>query len=288
MLKWGRRSRAAPWAVAGRYRTFMPYEIAFVGCGQMGFAVLWGAVKAKVIRPEQCLVVDPDADRRERAEALGCAVSESTSEAAQASTIVLAVKPQSFADVAAALGVLTNDTLVLSVMAGIRSSSIRDALGGKCRVVRMMPNTPCQIGAGMAAIALGAGADRGDGLLARALFEPISAVIEIDEKHLHAVTAVSGSGPAYVFLLAEVMQQAATQLGIPDDAARTLVTQTILGAAKLLDQSEHTPAELREAVTSPAGTTAAALKVMFDRKLPQTVIDAITAARDRGQELDKP
>ena len=265
----------------------MNHDIAFVGAGQMGYAVLAGAVRAGVIQPERCLVVEPDADRRDRAEKLGCAVTAETGEAARASTIVLAVKPQSFAEAAAKIGALPGDALVISVMAGLSSSAIRKALGGTCRVVRVMPNTPCQIGAGMAAIALGAGADHGDEILARALFEPIGKVIEMDEKHMYAVTAVSGSGPAYVFLLAEMMEQAATQLGISAKDARVLVTQTILGSAKLLDESDQDAKALREAVTSPAGTTAAALRVMFERKLPEIVIAAITAARDRGQELDR-
>jgi pyrroline-5-carboxylate reductase len=115
----------------------------------------------------------------------------------------------------------------------------------------------------------------------------IGAVVDVDESQMHAVTAVSGSGPAYVFLLAEHWQHAAIELGIEPDTARTLVNHTIRGAAGLLEQSGRTPAELREAVTSPAGTTAAALDVMYRREMPEIIVDAVTAARDRGVELDE-
>jgi pyrroline-5-carboxylate reductase len=265
----------------------MDYEIGFIGAGQMGSAVLKGAVRAGVINASQCIVVEPDDARRDAAAQLGCAVAEEAKAARRCPVIVFAVKPQTFADAAQSLDELQSDTVVVSVMAGLSSGVIRAALGGKCRVVRVMPNTPCQIGAGMAAIALGAGAQPGDDALARRLFEPIGKVITIDEKHMYAVTAVSGSGPAYVFLLAEAMERAATELGIPPEAARTLVMQTILGAARLMDESDQLPGQLREAVTSPGGTTAAALRVMFERKLPEIVVAAITAARDRGRELDR-
>jgi len=266
----------------------MDHQIAILGAGQMGFAVLAGAVRQGVINASQCIVVEPDESRRQRAVDLGCAVAEEAKAARHCPTIVVAVKPQTFADAAASLGEMPGKTLVISVMAGLSSGAIRHALGGECRVVRVMPNTPCQIGAGMAAIALGEGAQPGDDALARQLFEPIGKVITIDEKHMYAVTAVSGSGPAYVFLLAEAMERAAAELGIPHDAARTLVKQTILGAARLMDESDQLPGKLREAVTSPGGTTAAALNVMNERGLPEIVVSAITAARDRGRELDRP
>jgi pyrroline-5-carboxylate reductase len=167
----------------------------------------------------------------------------------------------------------------------VTSAAVRAALGENARVVRVMPNTPCQIGAGMSAIALGEGASPGDETLARSLFESLGKVIAVDEHLMDAVTAVSGSGPAYVFLLAEAMEQAAVKIGLTMHDARILVSQTILGSARLLSESGQTADELRQAVTSPGGTTAAALEVMFERELPETMSLAITAARDRGREL---
>jgi pyrroline-5-carboxylate reductase len=149
-----------------------------------------------------------------------------------------------------------------------------------------MPNMPCQIGAGMAAIAVGEGAQPGDETLAVGIFEALGRTVIVDEAVMHAVTAVSGSGPAYVFLLAEAMEQAGVGLGLDPDTARLLVRQTILGAGKLLAESDRTASELRVAVTSPGGTTEAALTEMLSRELPTIVQDAVTAARDRGAELE--
>lgn len=263
------------------------YEMAFIGAGQMGSAVLKGGIHAGVVTPATCLVVEPDRERREQAAALGCAVADRADAARDCDVIIMAVKPQTFVEAARAMGALSAKTLVISVMAGLSSSAIRGALGGKCRVVRVMPNTPCQIGAGMSAIALGAGSQAGDEELARKLFAPISKVITVDEAQMYAVTATSGSGPAYVFLLAELMEQAATQLGIDQADARTLVAQTILGAARMMDETGEQPGALRTAVTSPGGTTEAALRVMFERHVPEIIVQALTAARDRGRELDQ-
>jgi len=268
-------------------RPHMTHKYALIGAGQMGMAVLRGAFSSGVMQPGDCAVVEPDASKHGAVAAMGCAVSSTSELAAGCDVIILAVKPQSFPEAARALGSLPAGTLVISVMAGLSSSAIRGALGGVCRVVRVMPNTPCQIGAGMSAIARGAGAQAGDDAVARSLFATIGKVIDVDESQMYAVTAVSGSGPAYVFLLAELMEQSATQLGISVEQARTLVTQTILGAARLLDESGQLPGTLREAVTSPGGTTAAALRIMYERKVPDIIVQAITAARDRGRELDR-
>ncbi len=141
----------------------------------------------------------------------------------------------------------------------------------------------------MTAIALGEGAQPGDELFVHDLFRAVGQVVQVDESHMHAATAVSGSGPAYVFLLAEAMEQAGTQIGLDARTARRLAYQTILGAGRLLAEDTRASADaLRTAVTSPGGTTAAALEVLFEKELPQIVTEAITAARDRGIELDAP
>ena len=241
--------------------------------------------EAKVIEPAAVVVADLDAGRREAFEALGVGVTADARVAAGASAVMLAVKPQGFPAVAGSIAPLERPAVVLSVMAGLDSDTLRAALGEHARIVRVMPNTPSRIGAGVSAIALGAGAQPGDDELAVRLFESVGDVVRVDEPHMHAVTATSGSGPAYVFLLAEAMQSAAESAGLPPDAAARLVQTTIYGAARLMRESGETPAELRAAVTSKGGTTQAALEVLREHGVHEAVHAAITAARDRGIEL---
>jgi pyrroline-5-carboxylate reductase len=262
-------------------------QLAIIGAGNMGGAIVRGALNRSVLSPNDLLVIDVSRERRGQFSELGCLVSDQPRDALTSEQIILAVKPQSFPDLARTLGMLGRATVVISIMAGMSSTNIRSALGENARVVRVMPNIPCQVGAGMSAIALGDGAHDGDETLARSLLEAIGKVIMVDEAHMHAVTAVSGSGPAYIFLLAEAMEQGGMQLGLSHGDARTLAIQTVLGAAMLLDQSDKTADELRQAVSSPGGTTAAAIEVMFERELPQIIIEAMAAARERGRELDE-
>jgi pyrroline-5-carboxylate reductase len=265
----------------------MAPTLGMIGAGNMGWAILRGAVERGVLPAHEILVVEPDADRRRAAGGLGCAVSADPAAARGCRELMLAVKPQAFAAVAAALGVLHRRMVVTSIMAGLHSRRIRAALGAQAAVVRVMPNTPCQIGLGMSAVALGAGARGGDDALARRLFGTIGEVREVAEDDMHAVTAVSGSGPAYVFLLAEAMERAAVDLGLDAATARQLVAQTIRGAGELAHRLERPPSELRVAVTSPGGTTAAALDVFAARGFESIVGEALRAARDRGQALDQ-
>jgi len=263
------------------------HTLGILGAGNMGQAIIRGAISANVLAADEMLVVEPDRAKRKAMSDLGCAVSEAPSDVLQAEQMMVAVKPQIFDKVAEQVGELPRSIVVISIMAGASSDRIRDQLGLDARVVRVMPNLPCQIGEGMAAIAPGAGAKQGDESLAKQIFESIGQAIVVEERLMHAVTAVSGSGPAYVFLLAEAMQQAAEQMGLPHGKARTLVKQTLLGAARVLSESDQTATHWRQSVTSPGGTTASALEVMFERELPEIVAEAILAARDRGVELDE-
>ncbi|MCH7602451.1 MAG: pyrroline-5-carboxylate reductase [Planctomycetes bacterium] len=259
-----------------------------IGEGAMGSgAVGPGAVGPGVIPADRIIVVDIDEAKRAEAEALGCKVSDNPADASDAEQIMLAVKPQVFPVVAERLAPLVESKIVISIMAGLSSRNIRAALGENARIVRVMPNTPCQVGAGMSAIALGEGAKEGDDELAMKLCSALGETVRVREEQMYAVTATSGSGPAYVFLLAEAMQEAAINLGLEPEKAALLVNQTILGAGKLLRQSDQSPEALRSAVTSPKGTTEAALKVMLKREMPGIIDEALTAARDRGIELDQ-
>ena len=263
----------------------MAIKLGIIGAGNMGMAIVRGVIEAGVISPQTLVVADLDEDRRQVATGLGCRARADLTEVREAGQILLAVKPQGFAAVAGALGPLERPTVVISIMAGLGSRAIREALGPLARMVRVMPNTPCRVGAGMTAIALGDGAEPGDESLAVKIFEALGRTVIIDEDHMHAATGISGSGPAYVFLLAEAMEKAAVEAGLDDVTAALLVRQTIRGAGTLLAESTDAPSDLRAAVTSPGGTTEAALDVMLGRGWSAIVGDAIAAARDRGAEL---
>jgi pyrroline-5-carboxylate reductase len=265
----------------------MASRLGLIGGGNMGGAIVRGGIEAGVFAAREVIVADVDVARLDDFKSLGCETSLDARMAANAMQVVLAVKPQVFGQVAEAIAPLAQPKVVISIMAGLRSQAIRTALGEAARIVRVMPNTPCQIGTGMSAIALGDGANPGDEELTLSIFGALGRTVMVDESLMYAVTAVSGSGPAYVFLLAEAMEQAAVRLGIDQATANLLVKQTVMGAGKLLAESEQGAAALRKAVTSPGGTTAAALDVFEKRQFIDAVIEALTAARDRGHELDR-
>jgi len=267
-------------------------SLLLIGGGNMGGAIVRGAVAQRVFSPGEIGVVEIDAARRESLHAeTGCRTLASAGEALdelnKKGQIILAVKPQIFADVAQDLTPVTGPRVVISIMAGIDSGRIHHALGPQARIVRCMPNTPCQIGKGMTAIALGMGAREGDERLARSLFDALGKTVMLDESLLDAVTAVSSSGAAYIFLMAEAMQAAAEAVDLPRDDARLLVKQMIVGAAAMLDQKGADAAALRRAVTSPHGTTEAALRVFERADFERIVREAVIAARDRGRDLGR-
>ncbi len=263
-----------------------------IGAGNMARAILSGAFHAGALAPADVLAAEPDADARARAEALGVRTFERAAHAlplAPAPTpILLAVKPQSLPDVARdcrASPDPVGERVVISILAGAPSAAVRAALGGAARIVRDTPNPPAQIGRGVAGVALGAGARAGDDALARTLFSGVGDVVPIEERLMDAFTAVVGSGPAYVFLLAQAMTAGAQAVGFDAAVADRIVRATLAGSAELMARDARPPAQLRAAVTSKGGTTAAALEV-FDRAgFTETVVRAITAARDRAAEL---
>lgn len=265
-------------------------ELGIVGAGNMAEAIVRGVVRAGVVRPEQIFAADPDEKRREVFATIGTRTVGWPSDVAKASPrlLLLSVKPQHMEAVVDDIAAdLPATALLISIAAGVRTQFIESRLrpGEKWRVVRSMPNTPMLIGLGMIAIAPGANAtpqDLGD---ARRLFESSGIVIDLPEEKMNAVTALSGSGPAYFFYLAEHMLRAASELGMTPQEAHTLVTQTALGAATMLRAAPDSPQELRRRVTSPGGTTQAAIDIFEQRKTGQTIIDAILAAERRGREL---
>lgn len=273
-----------------------------IGGGNMGRAIVEGAVRAGVLVGSRVVVADPDPAKHAPFEAVGISCTASTGdalvrlatlEAAHApGTVLLAVKPQMLGTVADALEGAAGarprpSRLILSILAGVPSTRLADAVGG--RIVRLMPNTPAKIRQGITAMCPGPGATEADLATTRRLFEAVGRVIDLPESLLDAFTGVAGSGPAYLFYLAEGMCAGAEAVGFSPAQALDLVCATIVGAAGLLEAgSETDPATLRAMVTSKGGTTAAAAAVLDERAVLGSVRDAIIAARDRGRELAGP
>lgn len=258
------------------------YRLAIVGGGNMGAALLGGLLAASWAAPEEIVVVEPIAATRAALTERFPGVAITDQPTAAAGT-VLAVKPGDVAAAAGAAGVGTDR--ILSIAAGVTTGAIEAAAGAGARVVRAMPNTPALVGRGAAAIAPGryAGEDELD--WAAGILSSVGIVVRVPEAQLDAVTGLSGSGPAYVFLLAEAMTDAGVLVGLPRDTSRALVVQTLLGAATLLAVGDRSPEELRAAVTSPGGTTAAGLLTLERAGLRASVMEAVRAATERSREL---
>ncbi|MBC8201026.1 MAG: pyrroline-5-carboxylate reductase [Planctomycetes bacterium] len=258
----------------------MRITLTVIGGGNMAKAIIQGAIVGGVLEGCEIAIADPDQTSRDFFTKLGCIATASAQELPDSDCTLLAVKPQVFETVAGSI----RADVVYSIMAGVSTSQIAKEVGHN-RIVRIMPNLPCSIGFGAAGIALGSSATLEDAALANKLFSAIGVVVDVQEAELDAVTAVSGSGPAYLFLLAEAMIEGGIQAGLTRETATLLTQQTVLGASELLVRDASSARQLREAVTSKGGTTAAALQVMQDRNVPKAIADAIVAARDRGREL---
>ena len=270
----------------------MPYDLAFLGAGNMAEAIARGLLTSNALTADRLAAADVSADRRKLFEStLKIATFASNADAARdAQAVLIATKPQQLEAALAGLGeVLTDKTLVISIAAGVTTRQIETALGlgTHWKVVRTMPNTPLMVGLGAVALAPGAFATKADVVAAKRFFEPAAVVVETTEDKLDAVTALSGSGPAYVFYLIEQMTAAGVELGLPPDQADLLAKQTVLGAATMAKSASEPPAELRRRVTSPNGTTQAAIEHLDAMQVGPNLRAAITAARDRSVELGK-
>ena len=260
--------------------------VAVIGAGVMGETLLSGLVRAGRL-PADLLVGEKRPERaRELEERYGVRVVPNVEAAAQASTLVLVVKPQDMGDVLDELApVVRPGQLVVSLAAGITTSFMESRLPEGIAVVRVMPNTPALVDEGMAAISRGSHCDESHLAEVESLMAATGRVIRVPERQQDAVTAISGSGPGYIFFVVEAMIEAGVHLGLPRSTAAELVVQTVVGSAKLLrDTGEH-PVVLRERVTSPGGTTAAALRELEDHKVRAAFLGAMEAARDRSRAL---
>jgi pyrroline-5-carboxylate reductase len=260
--------------------------IAFIGAGNMAEALIRGLLAAKIVPAGQLIVTDVRPERLAFFQTtFGVrGLADNAAAMAAADIVVLAVKPQQMTNVLSALG-SRRSALVVSIAAGVTTGRIERELGGQPRVVRVMPNTPALVGAGAAGLCRGRFATEEDWVTAEAILGAVGITVRVEESLIDAVTALSGSGPAYVFHVAEAMIQAGVATGLSVDVAKRLTLQTIFGAAKLMVESGEAPEVLRKKVTSPGGTTEAALKVMAERKLVEIFGEAIQAAARRGREL---
>jgi pyrroline-5-carboxylate reductase len=268
----------------------MSERVGFVGAGAMGEALAGGLLAAGTAAREIC-AADPDPARRKAFEGLGVRAVADAAEVVEASdVVVLAVKPSIVVPALGALGALGEDArrrpLWVSIAAGVPIATLAGALPQGARIVRAMPNTPALVRAGATAFVASQSASAADRALARALFEGVGLAWEApSEALLDAVTGLSGSGPAYVFVFLEALSDAGVRMGLPRDAASALAVQTVLGAAKLAQETGRHPAALKDQVTSPGGTTIAGLERLEARGFRAAVHDAVAAATRRSQEL---
>ncbi|MDZ8118477.1 pyrroline-5-carboxylate reductase [Pontiella agarivorans] len=261
-------------------------KITFIGAGNMAEAIVAGIIKQNVVEAADVCVTDINEERLDHfTEQYGVGrTTDNAAAVAQADVIVLSVKPQIFPDVWPEIErALKSDALVISIMAGIPSAKI--ANGKPIRVVRVMPNTPALVGEGAAGIAAGEFAVEADVEIACNLLGAVGVAVVVDEKEIDAVTALSGSGPAYVFYLLESMLEAAEQMGLEKGVSRELALSTVIGAAKLMRESGEEAAGLRAKVTSKGGTTHAAISTLEEHGVKDAVVAALKAAQTRSIEL---
>ncbi|HBF35486.1 TPA: pyrroline-5-carboxylate reductase [Candidatus Sumerlaeota bacterium] len=265
------------------------WTLGLIGCGNMGGALVRGVIKSGLLSPERVRVTDVDAAKAKAfAEELGVmALGNNTDIATQSDVVIFAAKPQNMAELLGELASVTAQPLYISIAAGISLMWMESRLGADARVVRVMPNTPAMIGCGAAGAARGKNVSDADMALTLDIFCAVGDALEVPESKINAVTGLSGSGPAYVFRMIEVMAKAGEKVGLEPAAALKLTLRTVLGAARMAVETGVAPAELRRRVTSPKGTTEAGLKAMEDGGFEELMEQAVSAATVRSEELGK-
>jgi pyrroline-5-carboxylate reductase len=264
-------------------------KIAFIGGGQMAEAMIGGLLSGQVCSAESIWAADPVAERRDRLKSqFGSRVGPTNREAVVwADVVVLAVKPQMLPAVLSELGSTLAHALVISIVAGVMIRTIEEQTGSATRVVRAMPNTPALIREGMTALAPGAGVSNDDVRLVRTMFEAVGLVVLVEERMMDAVTGLSGSGPAYIFQAIEALADGGVMMGLPRQTAELLAAQTVLGSARLVLESGVHPAQLKDRVASPGGTTIAGLHQLEQAGFRAALMAAVEAATIRSKELGR-
>jgi len=262
--------------------------LAIIGTGRIGEALLRGLLRSSWVSPEQVICT---ARRQQRCLELerdhGVKTTLDNREAVEAADVVLvALKPQTILEVLSDVGeVFRPDHTVISLAAGTTTAAIEEVVGEHVPVVRVMTNTPVQVDEAMSVASAGVHAGEEHLAVAEAILSHVGRVVRLEEDHLNSITALSGSGPAYLFLLAEAMIDAGILLGLPRDLSTELIVQTMVGSAKMLRDTGRHPVELRGRVTSPGGTTIAAIRQLESARVRAAFLDAIEAAKLRGDEL---
>lgn len=265
-------------------------NLAFLGAGNMAEALIKGLLRAGVATPAEIVCSDRRGERGEELTArYGVRFTTSNAAAArEAAIVVLSVKPQVMNHLLEEIApVLDASKLVISIAAGVPIEAIERKVGHGVRIVRTMPNTPALVGAGATALSAGSHATEDDLRQAKALFDAIGKSVVVDESLLDAVTGLSGSGPAYIFLIIEALSDAGVKVGLPRYTAQELAAQTVLGSAKLLIETGEHPGRLKDQVTSPGGTAIAGLHTLEAGGLRTTLMNAVEAATNRSRELGR-
>ncbi|KKM12253.1 hypothetical protein SY88_03565 [Clostridiales bacterium PH28_bin88] len=266
----------------------MEVNLGFIGAGAMAEALISGVLRAGLMGPERISASDVAPARlqlmKERYHIQ--TLADNGSVVRQNQVVVLAIKPQVLREVLSPLVPFFGpEHLVISIAAGINLADLEGILNEGVPVVRVVPNTPCLVGEGVSALALGRWATRKHQEVAEVLLGSVGPTFTLPEGYMDAVTALSGSGPAYVYLVVEALTDAGVRVGLPRDIASVLATQTVLGAAKMVKETRRHPAELKDMVTSPGGTTIAGLHALEAGGVRATLMNAVVAARDRAREL---
>jgi len=262
--------------------------IGFIGAGNMGEALVKGILRAKLFSSQEVYASDTRETRlRQFQKDFGITTCRNNRELiSKVRILVIAVKPQNMEEVLNEIApVITKKHLIISIAAGITTSSIAKHFKNKVPIIRVMPNTPALIQEGAAAIAAGKNVAKSELECAQEIFGSVGKTVVVDESLMDAVTGLSGSGPAYVFLFIEALADAGVKMGLPRSVALTLSSQTCLGAAKMILETGEHPAKLRDMVTSPGGTTISGLHALEAGGLRTTIIDAVEAATKRSKEL---
>lgn len=262
-------------------------KLGIIGGGAMGSALLKGVIQAGLVKPEAVYIVEPDQLKlKSLQDSFGIrSLPGSTQLAGECRVIILAVKPQIMATVLKELGPALNEShLVISIAAGI-SLAFLESYSTKAKFVRVMPNTPARISRGVSAYCLGKNCGSAVQETVEAIFGCVGAVMVANESQMHAITGLSGSGPAYVYYFIESLVDAGVMLGLSRDMATTMAVQTVLGSAELMKVANEHPAKLKNEVTSPGGTTAAGLFELEQGAVAATIMKAVRAAAERSKEL---
>jgi len=265
------------------------HTIGFIGAGQMARALAGGLLQAGLVRAEQLVAADPVPAAGEEFSRFvpGARIVPGNAQvAAQATVLFLAVKPQQVPGVLAELKTCVGDQhLIVSIAAGVRLATLAEGLGQRGRLIRVMPNTPCLVRQSASAYAIGPKATPADGELVKQLLSAVGLALPLDEKLLDAVTGLSGSGPAFVYVMIEALADGGVRMGLPREIAAALAAQTVKGAAEMVLTSGDHPAVLKDRVASPGGTTIAGLQALESGGVRAALINAVEAATRRSTEL---